>query len=96
MNSSGLGAIDLQAIAVALNTNKTKSCGKYKKNIQVYKIGKYASENGSAASARHFKKKFLNLNEREFKNLKTLRIGNKKCIETKARPPERAPFSKER
>ena len=31
MSSSGLGAIDLQAIAVALNTNETKSRGKYKK-----------------------------------------------------------------
>ena len=74
MSSSGLGAIDLLAIAVALNTNETKSRGKYKKysSEDRYKIGKYASENGPAASARHFKKKFLSLNEstvREFKKL---------------------------
>ena len=71
MSLSGFGAIDLQAIAVVLNTNETKSREKYKKysSEDRYKIGKYASENGSAGSARHFKKKFFSLNEstvREF------------------------------
>ena len=63
-SSIELGEIDLDAIdrEIKTSTSKRKPYTKYSAEER-FKIGKYASENGSIAAVRKFEKQFLNMNE---------------------------------
>ena len=62
--SSGFGEIDHQAIEreIQNSTTKRQAYAKYSPEER-YKIGKYASENGTIACVRKFQKQFPNMNE---------------------------------
>ena len=83
LDSSGVGRIDVALINEY--TQGSNVCGNYKKytDDDYYKIGEYASENGSAATVQKSKSDFPKLNDsavRDFKRKyrEKLKISNKK------------------
>ena len=76
MEETGLGALEhaevVQTVAKTTNTSNRSSAYTKYTAVQRYKIGKYASENGSTNAGRKFQKDFPNLKE------STVRVFRKK------------------